>query len=222
MQRKRPRFNTSVFRFLLVSPNFTVRGLASIRNVLHDCPICLNLVDVSSRNPNLLGRVDRSRHDRRGHNRSSDNRACHNHRRRCDGACKHSTNDATHESGPEVAATTSPSAVVVMVSTMMHDWSRSISTVESTVESTRSTKAPMRAAKAGSCESSNSAHCDCHQYCQFLGHFICLLFCSRVFTFSIPCLYYSIIWLQLSIPLWLFVEEPLGLKPDLMYGVNLL
>ena len=152
----------------------------------NDSAIWLNLVDVSSRNPNLLSDVCWLNHyGRRRHHLSWGNHhgllnhywswlRDHNRCRSCDCVCNHPTYDSTHESGPEVATTTTPSAIrMVMVSTANPMDYRSGSRAP---KSTRTWATPTR-----TCKGSAYAHCDDCHYCQFLVH--CLAsFVLCVFT----------------------------------------
>ena len=92
-------------------PRLVVAGLPDA----NDRAVWLNLVDVSAGNPNLLSRVDRSRHDgSRSHDRSSDNRR-RDYARTDDRVRQDAANNPSDEPRPEMTTSSSPTAVVMVV-----------------------------------------------------------------------------------------------------------
>lgn len=161
----------------------------------HNRAIWGNLVYVPSGNPNLLRHILWSDDNwGRNHRRRSHHNWCW---RDCPG--DNTTQDSTNESRPEIATASSPDTVV-------HGW---------WWWPMPPTKPAMWSAM-WSCERGADAHQYGNRNCHFLGHFSTsiqfVLFVVTIF------LAHSDSESQCPCP----VEEPLGLNPDLMYGVNLL
>ncbi len=84
-----------------------------------DSAVRLDLVDIGTGNPDLLRRVDRSRHDgrsndRRGHNSGRDNRCCDD-ARADNRICQDATNNPTNETRPEMPPSASPGAMMMVM-----------------------------------------------------------------------------------------------------------
>ena len=92
-------------------PRFVVPGLPHA----NDRAVGLNLVDVSTWNPDLLRRIDRRRHDRsRSHDRSSDNRR-RDYARADDRISQDAANNPSDEPRPEMTPAMTPAAVMMVV-----------------------------------------------------------------------------------------------------------
>ena len=92
-------------------PRLVVAGLPDA----NDRTVWLNLVDVSAGNPNLLSRVDRSRHDgSRSHDRSSDNRR-RDYARADDRISQDAANNPSDEPRPEMTPAMTPTAMMMVV-----------------------------------------------------------------------------------------------------------
>jgi len=115
-------------------PRLVVAGLPHA----NDRAVGLNLVDVSTWNPDLLRRIDRRRHDGcRSHDRSSDNRR-RDYARADDRVRQNATDDSSDEPRPEIAPSSSPSTVVMVVHdrrrTMVHHGARPAKAATMTAE----------------------------------------------------------------------------------------
>ena len=96
-----------------------------------DSAVRLNLVNICAGNPDLLRRVDRSRHNRRSHHGGRDDWS-RDDARTDDCVSQNAADDPANEPGPEITPSTSPSTLMMMVvvmvrhrcRAMMHHWRR--------------------------------------------------------------------------------------------------
>jgi hypothetical protein len=163
-------------------PRLVVAGLPDA----NDRAVWLNLVDISAGNPNLLSRVDRSRHDgSRSHDRSSDNRR-RDYARADDRVSQNAANNPSDEPRPEMTTSSSPTAVVMVVHhrrrAMMHHRRRAMMhhrrrpPAEAAAMAEAATRAHVRSSEQCSCRQ-KSAKCKykflvhvCLSFLRFCGH----------------------------------------------------
>jgi len=150
-----------------------------------DCAVWLELVNVCAGNPDLLRRVDRSRHDRRsndrrGHDSGRDNRS-RDDARADDCVSQNTADNTTDEARPEMTPSATPGAMMMVMvhrgrcGAMMHHRCRPPS------KATMMAKAAARTAKARASHKrsrrQNRAKCKykflvhvCLSFLRFCGH----------------------------------------------------
>ena len=144
----------------------------------HNGAIRLDLVNVGTRNPDLLRRVNRSRHNRRGNYRRS-HHGSRDNARADDCVRQNATDDSADEPRPKMTPSVSPSAVMMVhrrrCGAMVHhgSWPSSEATVMAEA-ATRTAKT--RASHKRSCRQ-NRAKCEyeflvhvCLSFLRFCGH----------------------------------------------------